>query len=129
MDRTQREIGRATRGSRQGFTLVEIMIVTGIVGLLASMAVPSFIKARTISQSKSCINNLRIMDSAKEQAAMEYGWGPTTAIANGSADETNILAYIKRHVVPVCPGSGTYSWNNIGTDPSCTRGGTEVHTL
>ena len=44
---------------KQGFTLVEIMIVVAIIGLLASIAIPSFMKARTQSQQNACINNLR----------------------------------------------------------------------
>ncbi|MCE9614898.1 MAG: prepilin-type N-terminal cleavage/methylation domain-containing protein [Lentisphaerae bacterium] len=55
---------QAYHSRKQGFTLVEIMIVVGIIGLLAAMALPSFLKSRTISQSKSCINNLRILLSS-----------------------------------------------------------------
>ncbi|MCE9614196.1 MAG: hypothetical protein K8T26_07960 [Lentisphaerae bacterium] len=71
----------------------------------------------------------RSVDGAKEQAAMELGWGAGAPVAGGSADETNVLSYIKRQSMPRCPGGGTYTWNNISTDPTCTRGGTGVHTL
>ena len=106
--------------SKQGFTLVEIMIVVAIIGLLAAIAIPSFIKARQESQTKSCINNLRIMDAGKEQAAMEMGWSGTQAIGTGTSQETNVLAYVKGNDTPVCPAHGTYTWGAIGTDPSCT---------
>ena len=56
---------------RRGFTLVEIMIVVSIIGLLAVIAIPSFITSRTTSQTKACINNLRQIDSAKQQWALE----------------------------------------------------------
>lgn len=120
---------RMKENGKQGFTLVEIMIVVGIIGLLAALALPAFIKARTISQSKACINNLRIMDAAKEQAAMEYRWRSGKTIDSGTTDETNVLAYVKRNQIPDCPGSGTYAWNSIGASSSCSVGAPGVHTL
>jgi prepilin-type N-terminal cleavage/methylation domain-containing protein len=57
--------------SRQGFTLVEIMIVVAIIALLASIAVPGFLRARKRSQASRVINDLRLIDGACDMYAME----------------------------------------------------------
>ena len=56
---------------RGGFTLVEIMIVVAIIALLASIAVPGFLRARKRSQASRIINDLRLIDSAVDQYAIE----------------------------------------------------------
>src|ERR1017187_3933255 len=63
-----------THASRKaGFTLVEIMIVVAIIGLLAAIAIPNFVHARQSAQTNACINNLRQIDAAKQEWAMETG--------------------------------------------------------
>ena len=56
---------------RGGFTLVEIMIVVAIIALLAAIAVPGFLRARKRSQASRVINDLRLIDSAVDQYAIE----------------------------------------------------------
>lgn len=97
-----------------GFTLVEIMIVVAIIGLLAAIAIPNFVKARGTAQKNACIQNLRQIDGAKEQWALE-----AKKSAGSAVDETAINSYLKNGA-PSCPGGGTYTYSAIGTDPSCS---------
>jgi prepilin-type N-terminal cleavage/methylation domain-containing protein len=82
---------QATRG---GFTLVEIMIVVAIIALLAAIAVPGFLRARKRSQASRILNDLRMIDSAIDQYAIETG--RATGFAVGTADWTN---YVKKNAV------------------------------
>ena len=84
---------------KQGFTLVEIMIVVLIIGLLAAIAIPNFIKARKTTQMNACIDNLRQIEGAMEQAMMAGIPEPEKTDLFGSD------AYVK--IEPVCPSSKT----------------------
>src|SRR5664279_4110065 len=101
---------------KAGFTLVEIMIVVAIIGLLAAIAIPNFVKARTTAQTNACINNLRQIDGAKEQWALEAKKNTGDAIVSAS-----INAYIKGGA-PTEPAGGSYTYGAIGTNPTCSKG-------
>ena len=107
------------KNNNKGFTLVEIMIVVAIIGLLAAIAIPSFVKNRNLAQQNRCINNLRMIDGAKQQAAVEHGWTDETPIAVDSVAESNVNEYIKGEGVPICPSGGTYTYNQVSVDPDC----------
>jgi prepilin-type N-terminal cleavage/methylation domain-containing protein len=101
----------------QGFTLVEIMIVVAIIGLLAAIAIPNFIKARTTSQQNACINNLRHIDGAIQQWALE-----NKKAAGATVAFTDISSYLKNSVV--CPAGGTtfgnsYTISTVAVRPVC----------
>ena len=85
-----------------GFTLVEIMIVVAIIGLLAAIAIPNFVKARKTAQGNACINNLRQIDSAIQQYALEHNSKDDAPI---TADD--VRKYMRNEEMPVCPTGNT----------------------
>lgn len=103
-----------------GFTLVEIMIVVAIIGILISIAIPGFIRARSSSRMKSCQENLTKIDGAKEQWALEQNRAPggTPTISDLAISDGH--GYLKEF--PREPAGGSYSINPVGEDPTCDTG-------
>jgi len=90
-----------------------------IIGLLAAIAIPNFVRARTTSQMNACINNLRQIDGAKQQWALE-----TKQNSGATPLEADVTPYLKS--ASVCPAAGaggtfgsSYTLNSVSNNPVC----------
>lgn len=101
------------------------MIVVAIIGLLAGIAIPNFIKARETARKSTCINNLRLIDAAIQQWALEANKNGTDSVKLDS-----LTGYLNRNGGQVngtgsgavkCPSGGTYTATTVDTKPACSK--------
>jgi prepilin-type N-terminal cleavage/methylation domain-containing protein len=118
-----------TTSRTSGFTLVEIIIVVGIIGLTAVIAVPNFVRANSVSQKNACINNLYQIRAAIAQWTTE-----TRAPAGSTVQFSNISVYLRNSTI--CPAGGTtfgdsYTISDNQTQPVCQKvpTGPQAHCL
>jgi prepilin-type N-terminal cleavage/methylation domain-containing protein len=102
--------------NRKGFTLAEIMVVIAIIGLLAAIAVPNFVKSRAAAQKTSCIANLKQIAGAKQMWAIDQN--KTGSDVPGWDD----LVSDDRKKQPLCPAGGSYTIGDVDSEPTCDYG-------
>ncbi len=114
---------------RQGFTLVEIMIVVAIIGILSAIAVPNFVRNRNEAQRKTCVANMRLIATSAENWRTE-----NRMELIGDDWKTKLLGstnYIE--VEPTCPAGGTYSVTIDGTSEAvevlCSLAESKKHVI
>ena len=110
--------GLAIAGLVMGYIAVGMSM---LIGLLSIIAIPNFVRARQMAQKNTCINNLRIVDGAKQQWALENE--KKDDAVPGSVD---LQTYFRDGVIPSCPQGGTYEIRSVGETPVCSVPGHEL---
>jgi len=90
--------------------------VVAIIGLLASVALPSLNRARNKAAQTACIQNLRLIDAAKQHWALENKRADTD-----TPGPEDIKVYLRNQLFPTCPAGGAYTIGALNADPACSR--------
>ncbi|MGD0744940.1 MAG: hypothetical protein ABSA45_07280 [Verrucomicrobiota bacterium] len=103
----------------QSYANTVLLPAVAVPALLAAVAIPNFVKARSVSQQNACINNLRQIDAAKNEWALEKG-----KTAPDIPTREDLLPYVRRW--PVCPAGGTYAIGRVDEKPTCSIPGHQL---
>ena len=106
--------------TKKGFVLAEIMVVVGVIGILAAIAMPNYMSARSRSQSVTCIANLKQIEHAVQIWALDTNKPDTATPDWGDL----VPQYIRTE--PSCPAHGVYTIGSAATEPSCSLGNAET---
>ena len=115
---------KLTKQGSSGSTLVEIMIVAAIIGLLAAIALPNFIRSRITSRANVCIHNLRQIDNVTQQWAVAHDKRDSA-----EAVPNEVAGYIRGGAIPIRPTGSVYVFSvSVSATPSvtCPIGSTET---
>ena len=106
---------------------VRLLVWMGIVvlglGIAGAIALPNFVKARSTSCANACINNLRQIDAAINQFALEHQMATNGATLHYPDDLTPYIKLNSAGKIPPCPDGGTYQVGKVGDAPACSLGG------
>ena len=101
----------------------KLLAVSAVVpiGMISAIAIPNFVKARGTAQKNACISNLRQIDAAKQQWALE-----NKKAENDTPTRADLKPYLAKKQFPVCPAGGAYTINPASKQPECSH---EGHSL
>jgi competence protein ComGC len=105
--------GLALAGLITGYLSIALSVV--VIPMMLAVAIPNFVKARSHAQKNMCINNLRQIDAAKQQWALEKKKEQIETPTQADLDE-----YLKPGSSLTCPAGGTYTINAVGEKPTCS---------
>ena len=112
--------GNVTIGNgSQSYANLALLPAVAVPGMLAAIAIPNFVKARATSQQNACINNLRQLDAAKQQWALENG---------KKSDDVPTMSDLKPYIRGklTCPAGGSYELHAVSATPTCSVPGHEI---
>jgi Protein of unknown function (DUF3352) len=112
---------RVGNSSQDPANIALLLPAVAVGGVLAAIAVPNFVRARGVAQNNACLNNLRQIDGAKQQWALE-----TKAANNATPTWNDIRPYLRNGPLPSCPQGGTYTLNAVNADPTCSIPGHQL---
>ena len=105
--------GLALAGLITGYATIGISLL--LIPLMAAIAVPNFVRARDTAMTNACINNLRMIEAAKQEWALE-----NSKQASDTPTQAEVAHFLKNSQFPVCPADGTYTIGAVSNAPTCS---------
>jgi competence protein ComGC len=110
--------GMALAGLITGYVSIGLSVL--LVPMMLAIAIPNFVKARETAQMNACINNLRMIDAAKQEWALENSKKNTDTPTQADLTHLKNGQSFKNGQFPTCPAGGTYTIGTVGEEPTCS---------